>query len=155
MSCYTRDQIMRSPSLTKTSWLEAGIVGAAYIAWTCALTAVLLSYAYVGSFSRYVSDDFQTAAFARTLGFWNSQLYWYQNWSGRFSFVFTINLVQKFLGTHIVPLLPMGAIVGWVPALAWLIFQISALLGRKQSISISLFLAQLIVVVTLAINDAP
>lgn len=50
------------------------------------MCAALLAHAYVGFFSRYWYDDFNTVAVLRALGFLGSQRYWYLNWSGRFEF---------------------------------------------------------------------
>jgi uncharacterized membrane protein YiaA len=120
--------------------------------WACLLGAVLCSYATVGWFSRYVGDDFQTAAYARTKGFWQSQYYWHQNWSGRFSFVFTINLLHVSFGARIVPFVTTVALIVWLLALAGLIFQLFELWGEPQSRRKPFFFAALILVVTVAIN---
>jgi hypothetical protein len=52
--------------------------------------------AYVGTYSRYLADDYCTAGILRTAGFWGGLLNWYMTWSGRFSFYFFIQLAQLF-----------------------------------------------------------
>jgi hypothetical protein len=45
----------------------------------------LAAYAYLGSYTRLIADDFCSAAFADRLGLLRSVWYWYLNWSGRYT----------------------------------------------------------------------
>ena len=45
----------------------------------------LASYAYIGSFTRMLADDFCSAYYANRLGLLRSVWYWYISWSGRYS----------------------------------------------------------------------
>lgn len=45
----------------------------------------LATYAYVGSFTRMLADDFCSIYFADRLGLFRSIWYWYLNWSGRYT----------------------------------------------------------------------
>ena len=47
--------------------------------------APLAAHAYVGSFSRFVADDFSSAALTVEKGILGATWDWYTNWSGRFS----------------------------------------------------------------------
>ncbi len=76
------------------------------------LTGIILSLllavftqAYLGSFSRYLADDFCTSGKLKELGFWGSQQFWYTHWSGRFSFTFLVNGLEQ-LGTTAPAYLP-------------------------------------------------
>jgi hypothetical protein len=60
------------------------------------LTIANLSHGFIGSFSRYIADDFCTAGKLRSLGFWEAQTFWYENWSGRYSFTFFVSLFESF-----------------------------------------------------------
>lgn len=52
----------------------------------CLLTLLpLVAHAYVGSFSRFVADDFSSAALTVEKGILGATRDWYVNWSGRFS----------------------------------------------------------------------
>jgi len=55
----------------------------------------LALYAFTGLYVRYMADDYCTAAVLGQRGFWGSQLQWYQQWSGRYSFSFLIGLVES------------------------------------------------------------
>ena len=79
----------------------------------------LAAHAYLGTFSRYLADDFCTASSLRRLGFAASQAYWYETWSGRFSFTFVVSLAQA-VGPSLTPWLPSLALLAWLAA--WLYF---------------------------------
>ncbi|MGE5375071.1 MAG: DUF6056 family protein [Bacteroidota bacterium] len=74
-------------------------------------------YAYLGSFTRMLADDFCSIYFADRLGLFRSVWYWYRNWSGRYTAFAADWLVLKaILGPYrlhyIIP----------VTILFWLIF---------------------------------
>lgn len=81
------------------------------------LTALGL-YAFLGTFTRYMADDYFTAASLKNEGFWGSQIFWWRNWSGRYSFTFLISLVELF-GLRLVPVLPALIILLWVSAIVY------------------------------------
>jgi hypothetical protein len=73
----------------------------------------LVAHAYLGTFSRYLADDFCTASSLRRLGFLASQSYWYETWSGRYSFTFVVSLTQA-IGPRLTPLLTTAALLAWM-----------------------------------------
>jgi Family of unknown function (DUF6056) len=75
----------------------------------------LVAHAYLGTFSRYLADDFCTASSLRRLGFLASQSYWYETWSGRYSFTFVVSLTQA-MGPRLTPLLASAALLVWMAA---------------------------------------
>ena len=70
----------------------------------------LLTLAVVGSHSRYAADDFQNVAGINEFGLMGYQVERYQNWTGRFAYIFTNSLVY-LLGPNIVPVLPFLALL--------------------------------------------
>lgn len=76
-------------------------------------TALFL-HGYLGTFSRYLADDFCSAAYAHRLGIFRAAWFWYLNWSGRFS----ASILDAIAGS-----LPPGMIrfVVAVAILFWLI----------------------------------
>ncbi|MGA9193364.1 MAG: hypothetical protein WBZ24_16690, partial [Anaerolineales bacterium] len=78
----------------------------------------LAGAAYVGTFARYLADDFCTLGSLRELGFWGSQAYWYVNWSGRVAFTFTVNIIEA-IGAWLVPVLPSLHLVGLIVGTGW------------------------------------
>jgi hypothetical protein len=94
------------------SWIPLGIVVVA------AAILPVVAHAYVGSFGRYIADDFCTASTLRRLGFLGSQVYWYQSWSGRYAYTFVVSLTQA-VGPRLTPWLPSMVLLAWVVAVAY------------------------------------
>ena len=69
----------------------------------------LLGLAWLGTYSRYVADDFCTTAALHRIGFLQSQLYWYKSWSGRFAFTFVITALES-IGPYVARVLPAAVI---------------------------------------------
>jgi hypothetical protein len=91
-----------------------------------AATAVpIAAHVYLGTFARYIADDFCTASTLHRLGFAGSQAYWYQSWSGRYSYTFLVSLTQA-IGPGLTPWLPLLALLIWV---AVVVVAARALLG--------------------------
>ena len=100
-------------------------------------------HAYTGLFSRYLADDYCTASTLRNLGFFGSQIDWYNNWSGRFSFTFTINLTQ-IVGPGLTPFLTTILLILWLATLSYTINWIIRRLGWRSSLLFSFLLSELI-----------
>ena len=56
----------------------------------------LAAYAYIGSFTRMLADDFCSLYFADRLGLLRSTWFWYITWSGRYTAFATDWLILKF-----------------------------------------------------------
>ena len=100
-------------------------------------------HAFTGLFSRYLADDYCTASTLRNLGFFGSQLDWYKNWSGRFSFTFTINLTQ-LVGPGLTSFLTSLLIILWLAILFLAISRTLGRMGLKPSYLLSFVLGELI-----------
>jgi hypothetical protein len=104
------------PASANESGPSRSVWHSSWTAWWLAVGLILLAVpiaaaAYVGTFSRYLADDFCTLGSLKDLGFLGSQAYWYMHWSGRFAFTFVVNLVEA-LGPWLVPILPAAHLVG-------------------------------------------
>ncbi|MDT5158442.1 MAG: hypothetical protein QOH51_2799 [Acidobacteriota bacterium] len=120
----------------------------------CLILAIALAaHAYVGLFSRYMADDYCTAATVRTASLLQTQRHLYLGWSGRFSFTLTVSIIELF-GTRIVPFLPLAALLCWLSALTWATYQFLSPTFRRKSLLFSFFLAELIIFVTVADNKS-
>jgi Family of unknown function (DUF6056) len=87
-----------------------------------ALLWALALYCYGGLFSRYIADDYCTAAVLKRTGFIASQQYWYETWSGRFSFAVIVNVLE-FAGPKLVPYLPAATCCVWFAVSFWAVRQ--------------------------------
>lgn len=119
----------------------------AAVALAAPLCAALLAHAYVGLYSRYWYDDFNTAAVLRDRGLLGSQHYWYMNWSGRFSFHLAVNLFES-AGPWVVSLLPLAALSVWVAVTVWAAYEGASLLGLQGRARVALLSALLLVYAT-------
>src|SRR5690349_8968412 len=77
----------------------------------------LIAYAYLGSFSRYMADDYSAVAMVGRHGFLGAQMASYRGWTGRFSFTFVADLLAligpataRFMPGLLLTLLFAGAI---------------------------------------------
>jgi hypothetical protein len=109
------------------------------------LGAPLLAHAYMGLFTRYMADDYCTAAMLRQAGLLGMQRALYVGWSGRFSFTLAVALVETF-GAGVAAYLPALVLAAWLAALVWAASQFG--LSRVGA----LLLAELILFVTLDDN---
>ncbi|GJM44975.1 MAG: hypothetical protein DHS20C21_18170 [Gemmatimonadota bacterium] len=85
---------------------------------TVLLLTPLVILAYSGRFVRYAADDFSTAEVAGRMNAVEAMFHWYTSWSGRFSFSFTMTLLERF-GASTVQVLPAFFITAWISSLAW------------------------------------
>ena len=109
---------MRRP--TPNNKLVVGLqaaVGGAYL-------LPLLVQAILGLYSRYMADDFCVAAVAQAKGLLEAERFWYLSWSGRYAYVFLIDLAS-LIGPGITPWLPALLIGLWVMALGWSLRQLA------------------------------
>jgi hypothetical protein len=74
--------------------------------------APLVTHIYLGSYSRFLSDDFCSAAIARSHGIIRGTHYWYLNWRGRFSANF-LDTLFGYLGPAATPYATGIAITAW------------------------------------------
>jgi hypothetical protein len=127
----------------------------AILAVTFLALVPLAAHAWMGSFSRFVSDDFSSAALAVRLGVWGAAVDWYLNWTGRFS----ANLVDSLtgaLGQKALSWQVMIILVMWTAALTLLIRQLVPAAPRGTKWLASIFLAALLVSVAFQVTpDLP
>ena len=77
--------------------------------------AALAVLCFRGIYVRYKADDYWTASVVARLGFWKSQTWWYERWSGRFSYTFLIGIAEA-IGPRILPVLVFATIAAWLAA---------------------------------------
>lgn len=112
------------------------------------LLVPLLLYGYIGIFTRYVADDYETAGALARSGFWGAQQYWYQTWSGRVTYFALVTLVEM-AGIRAVPFLTAACLALWMVGLYWVLRQIGSIAKIKSPALTSLLGACLILFVTL------
>ena len=105
--------------------------------------ASLLVFAYIGTFTRYISDDYYSAASLQEYGYWGAQAYWWKIWTGRYSFIALILFVDLF-GIRAYPILPGLSLLLWILSISWAAYQVLSQNSFSRKILISISLASMI-----------
>jgi len=93
------------------------------------LGVVFLVYSYIGTYSRFMADDFCSFYDAKRLDVLRYIWYWYIMWGGRYSAIATDNLIQ-YIGPYRIGLVPVIVLVTFIMS-AFIMFQ--HLLKKKVS----------------------
>ncbi len=113
-----------------------GLLSHAHIPFFILSLIPLAAHAYIGSFSRFVADDFSSATLAVNKGVPGATWDWYVNWSGRFTASFFDSLAG-YIGPSVMCWETGTAIflcLAGMVTLAWQLF-------RVKSVSFRLFMA--------------
>ena len=79
--------------------------------------APLVAHVYLGSYNRFLADDFCSSAIARSRGIFRGTLYWYTIWTGRFSANFLDSLFG-YVGPVVTPYTTGLVIILWFLVIA-------------------------------------
>src|ERR1700690_3649685 len=96
-------------------------------------------FAYLGTFTRYLADDYCEAVEARS-GLIQSLILRYETVSDRYSNLLFVGL-REFLLPHNVEILPVIMILLWTIALTWLVYEARRMVGLRWFFLIDFFLA--------------
>ncbi len=138
----------QSPSEARTTQWPGVVKGALLFL----LSLPPLALMYLGSFSRFLADDYCTHGTLLGLGLLGSQAHWYLNWSGRYSFTLLVNLTQ-LLGSSFTPLLIALTVPLWLGVLTVSLRTALRALSGANSWGLSLLLGSLILIAT--VNGTP
>lgn len=75
--------------------------------------SALVLIGYIGSFTRYMADDYCSVYWAQRFGLFRSVWYWYISWSGRFS-AYASDWFIMLIGSRNVRLVPPIALAIWL-----------------------------------------
>ncbi len=112
------------------------------------LGAPSVGWAAAGLFSRYAADDYCTAGQVHLAGFLDAQSRLYVGWSGRFAATFLVTLAEV-AGPLAVPGLPVLALLAWLAATTWAVYELLWTLGRRVPVLAAVVLAAVLVFATL------
>ncbi len=111
------------------SWINARRIAKWVLVGMAVMPAAL--YAYLGHFSRMVTDDFVFLSLGSKLGPLQHVLYWRSKWMSSYSNPFLHGLLGPI--DRVVPsIFPTIIVVIWVAGLTWLISQLFFLLKVKE-----------------------
>lgn len=124
---------------SKTAWATSGsAANLTYLLLAACFVLALIAYAYLGSYSRYMADDYAALRPIQSHGFFGAQIRWYQAWTGRFSYTF-LNSLAALLGPVMPRVLPGLLLTLWFAAAVWAIYQIHSLSGSTSWPRVLLF----------------
>lgn len=110
------------------------------------LLAPLLAYAYIGTYSRFMADDYGSATIGRSKGIIGGVIFWYLTWNGRYSASFLDGLFGS-IGPGITPYVPPMVIAIWLTVLIIVIYQLT--IGfQKQTRNFSSTLISIAILIT-------
>jgi hypothetical protein len=104
--------------------------------------------AYLGQFSRMMSDDYCNIAIGLEYGSWGGMVYRYENWGGNYSslfFRFFLAPLEELMPS----IMPIILIMTWLVMLIWLFYQLCTLLNIESRGMISVVLGCLTLFVTI------
>lgn len=113
-----------------------------------AFSLTLLVYVYIGTFSRWMADDYCFPVTARTLGFPALISYYYDSWIGRITQIVGVT-IGTLLGVRFAQVFPAILLLTWLLGLLWLARELSLLL-RIETSGVVVAGAALILYATLA-----
>ena len=106
--------------------------------------APLVLFAYLGQFSRFLSDDYMFTFIGNKLGPIGGMVYWYNSRTGSFTSDFFVSLMAP-LNTVAPQVMPSLFLSVWLIGLVWLVQQgLTILQVSKYSTSISLGVSALL-----------
>ena len=120
-------------------------------AWTvCAFALLpLMLFAYLGQFSRLMSDDYCRVAIGNLLGPWGSMHHWYNAHSSSYTKYFLYGLISP-LDTLLPRITPIAIFALWLIGIYWLLIQGLKALKIERRTAKALAISALAVVAALS-----
>lgn len=119
-----------------------------FVALIYCFLSVIFAHAYVGSFMRFMGDDFCHASGARLYGVIPAVIVRYQTWSGRFAAAF-LDYAFSLLGPDGAPYSPMIVLTLWMAAITFLLYECEFARQRSIRLAVAVLLSTLILSTTL------
>ncbi len=111
----------------------------------------LANHAYLGTYSRFIADDYCSAAEALKLGVFRAAWYWYITWTGRYS-ANLLDAIFGILGPGFTPAVTILVLITWLVALATAIFLVLPKRKAQPDLLISATLAAAILFITVTLT---
>lgn len=124
----------------------------AYAAILAPITGVLIFHAYLGSYTRFIADDYCSAYLGQRFGLLRYIWFWYLNWGGRFSAI-AADMLLAWSQPQGIGFVTAATLTAWSIGLTLAIFNL--LPDNKQSHSrwrVSIALALIVLFVTLLLT---
>jgi Family of unknown function (DUF6056) len=132
--------------------LAAGVYQTAIILGNLAVAAALLICAYLGTFTRYLADDYCQSVFLIKSNTFQATIRSYIVWSDRYSNLFLIQLIE-WGGKWGMQLMAATTLIVWVVGLTWLVSEIGKSIQLQWNPGNNSWMAGL--VIFLSLMEAP
>jgi hypothetical protein len=113
----------------------------------------LFAHAYLGTFSRFLADDYCSAAMANAKGVLDATIHWYMTWTGRFSASFLDSLVGLG-GPRMTPFVTPIVVTTWFVLLTFTLYQFPLAVQKPTKVTISALLAAALLFSTLEFSPS-
>ena len=104
------------------------------------MTVALGLFAYLGTFTRYLADDYCDTVTVNSGPILQVVIYWYETASDRFSNLLFVAL-SEFLFPRNVEVLPVIVIFLWTTSLTWLVYEVRQMIRWQWYFFLDFFLA--------------
>ncbi len=104
------------------------------------VTIALGLFAYLGTFTRFLADDYCDTVTVNSGPILQVVIHWYETLSDRFSNLLFVAL-SEFLFPHNVEILPAVMILLWIVALTWLVYEARRAMSLQWHFFLDFFLA--------------
>lgn len=111
----------------------------------------LVAYSIIGSFSRFVADDFSSATLAVSKGVIGATWDWYIHWSGRFSASF-LDSLTGYIGPGVMPFITGSVILVWLVALMSIARHFFQTRTKLNRFALSMFLSAWVLTTTFEVT---
>ncbi|HEX2697872.1 MAG TPA: hypothetical protein VHM28_09200, partial [Anaerolineales bacterium] len=102
---------------------------------------MLLLHGYIGSFTRYIADDYCSAYWAERFGLLRSVWHWYITWSGRFS-AYASDWFIMLIGARNVRFIPPIVLILWLAITTFALYlYVRRILSKENAFGLSLLLS--------------
>jgi hypothetical protein len=104
------------------------------------MTVALGLFAYLGTFTRYLADDYCDTVTVNSGPILQVVIHWYETASDRFSNLLFVAL-SEFLFPRNVEILPVIVIFLWTASLTWLVYEVRQMISWQWHFALDFFLA--------------
>lgn len=119
------------------------------------ITIVLAFHAYLGSYTRFIADDYCSAYLGQRLGLLRYIWFWYLNWGGRFSAI-AADMLLAWSQPQGIGFVTAAALVAWIACLTITIYHLTIHYEQKlQGLLISLTLGLIFVFIVVLLMPNP
>jgi Family of unknown function (DUF6056) len=112
----------------------------------------LALHGVVGSYSRFIADDYCSAGIANRFGILRAVWYWYLNWTGRYA-ASALDAIFGVLGPSVTPFVAPLVIILWTAVTAALLV-IGSAEEPRRALPASILLASALIVATLELSPS-